>query len=125
MLCNVCKIRDASVQVTHRLDGVLVETHLCSDCTRQVGLSGGNGPIGKLVGIRGKLRPRARAISRETKSGLDSCSGCGLDFKDFKKSGRLGCPHCYDSFADRLMPVVLKFQGSREHRGKRAGGQRS
>lgn len=115
-MCDVCKARIASVHATHSVNGAIRETHLCGDCTRQVGLSGGYGPVGKLVGVRGELRPGAREEAAQ--GGLEVCPGCGLGFEDFKRSGRLGCPQCYDSFADRLVPVILKYQGGLRHRGK-------
>jgi protein arginine kinase activator len=120
LLCDVCKVGTASVHATHSVNGVLRQTHLCGDCTRRVGLSGGYGPVGKLVGVRGELRPGTKEEAAQ--GGLEVCPGCGLTFDDFKRSGRLGCPRCYDSFADRLVPVILNYQGSLRHRGKTPPG---
>ena len=120
VLCDFCRNNNASIQVTHSVDGVLQETHLCTDCTRRAGLSGGRGAIGKLVGIRGELKPRPRP--RTAEDDLEACPGCGLDFEKFKKSVRLGCPQCYEFFADRLRPVIMKCQGSLVHKGKTPPG---
>ena len=48
-----------------------------------------------------------------------ACPGCGIAFADFRRSGLLGCPRCYDAFEAGLSPVIERAQqrGSR-HLGK-------
>ena len=38
------------------------------------------------------------------------------------RSGHAGCPECYHTFYDRLLPVVQRIHGSVRHRGKKPGG---
>ena len=47
------------------------------------------------------------------------CEACGVKFVEFRNSGRLGCPHDYDSFRDDLMPLLESIHGEARHQGKR------
>lgn len=55
-----------------------------------------------------------------------ACAGCGLTFAQFRRSGVLGCPDCYDSFASELASLIERAHaGATHHAGKtprRAGG---
>jgi protein arginine kinase activator len=41
-----------------------------------------------------------------------------MDYKQFKKVGRLGCSTCYSEFESDLGPLLKKIHGADEHRGK-------
>jgi protein arginine kinase activator len=45
------------------------------------------------------------------------CS-CGLTNADFKKTGRFGCPNCYETFKDRIENQVYPYHNACEHKGK-------
>jgi protein arginine kinase activator len=46
------------------------------------------------------------------------CGFCGLAFKDFRESGRLGCPHCYSTFETPLRALLRRIHGGTQHMGK-------
>jgi protein arginine kinase activator len=46
------------------------------------------------------------------------CPRCGITLADFRKRGRLGCPHDYEAFGDELGSLLEKIHGSRQHRGR-------
>ncbi len=47
------------------------------------------------------------------------CSGCGLRYNEFRRSGLLGCPKCYYAFAEWLSPLLERAQqGGSFHIGK-------
>jgi protein arginine kinase activator len=46
------------------------------------------------------------------------CPKCGITLAEFRKRGRLGCPHDYEAFAEELGSLLEKIHGSREHRGR-------
>ncbi len=46
------------------------------------------------------------------------CDCCGSTFEDISKSGKCGCPHCYEKFYNQLLPRIKKIHGSTEHSGK-------
>ena len=43
---------------------------------------------------------------------------CGITFLEFRKQGRLGCPHDYVCFAEELEPLLLNIHGETRHVGK-------
>ena len=45
------------------------------------------------------------------------CSFCGLTFKDFRETGRLGCPHCYATYAPHLEKLLRRVHGGTRHVG--------
>jgi len=50
-------------------------------------------------------------------SGL-RCEQCGFTPEQFKKSGRFGCPHCYETFTDILTPMLEGMHKGMAHTGK-------
>ena len=46
------------------------------------------------------------------------CSRCGFSQADFKKSGRLGCPECYRTFAEGLSGLLKTMHKGVRHVGK-------
>jgi protein arginine kinase activator len=48
-----------------------------------------------------------------------SCPICGITFFEFRKEGRLGCPHDYICFQKELEPLILNIHGESQHVGKR------
>ena len=58
----------------------------------------------------------ASAFASST-SGL-RCEKCGFTQADFKKQGRFGCPHCYETFAPTLAPMLDAMHKGATHTGK-------
>lgn len=52
------------------------------------------------------------------------CESCGLSFQSYRKTFLLGCPGCYDSFREQLLPELRKFHGNVQHVGRKPGGGR-
>jgi len=52
------------------------------------------------------------------------CPRCGFSQADFKKSGRLGCPECYRTFADGLEGLLKSMHKGTRHVGKAPEGRR-
>jgi protein arginine kinase activator len=46
------------------------------------------------------------------------CPRCGFSQADFKKSGRLGCPECYQTFAEGLSGLLKTMHKGTRHIGK-------
>ena len=47
-----------------------------------------------------------------------ACPTCGFTHADFKKSGRFGCPACYDHFSDGLVSLLKSMHKGVRHVGK-------
>lgn len=116
MLCDVCKKRKATVHFTEVVNEEVSELHLCQECAKEKGaqmqqhfsiadlLSG-------LVDFPPEQATRKEHISIK-------CAGCGMSYADFKKMGRFGCAHCYETFKRALYPLFKKIHGTARHIGK-------
>ena len=48
-----------------------------------------------------------------------ACTQCGQTFADFKNTGLLGCPACYEAFAATVSPTIARSQGgATQHVGR-------
>ncbi len=113
MLCESCNEREATVHLTKVLEGSVKKVHLCEECAAKSGFDI-HGPMSItdiLLGMGGALSPKETAADR-------SCPRCHLRRSDFKKTGRLGCPDCYDTFAGELFPLIKSMHRSEQHLGK-------
>ena len=48
-----------------------------------------------------------------------ACPHCGLRLEEFRRTGLLGCPHCYRHFHTALEPRIRKIQAGLKHQGHR------
>ncbi len=112
MLCQNCKKREASVNHAETVGGKPVFVHLCAFCAQELF---GDFEKSFADGVEAGLFDEP---GREEKV----CPFCGMEFSEFRRTGLLGCPSCYDVFNEELLPYITKIQGKAEHVGK-AGGE--
>lgn len=115
MKCDRCN----SPAVVHELvirDGVTREVHLCAEHALAAGLAvPAVQPVAEVLLHIAKSSPSEGARGRA----LSSCASCGLSFAEFRKTGTLGCPGCYDSFQPMLGQVIERAQaGGTAHVGR-------
>ncbi|MEL6330795.1 MAG: UvrB/UvrC motif-containing protein [Planctomycetota bacterium] len=116
MLCDQCGEREATIHEVVIRNNQQMERHLCERCAQGAGVSGGPQPP-----IHEMLSQYVIAKSGRPSSSRPelSCDTCGLEYGEFKKTGLLGCPTCYDSFGERLGPLVEQaHEGGLHHVGK-------
>lgn len=121
MKCQKCE-KPATFHITELTedDGVLA-LHYCADCAElylkspeednDLALNAGTELTKHL-----KIGQTAEELQR-----LDQkkCPVCEMMFYEFRESGRLGCPHDYEYFAEELDPLIVKIHGDGIHKGKR------
>ena len=119
MLCEVCNQRRASIHYLEKVNSHVQEMHLCEECARDKG-----GPPKTHFQIADLLAGLADIeIPVSVKRGApQNCSGCGLAYEEFRKTGRLGCGRCYEAYRDSLAPLLKRIHGSSVHAGKRPPG---
>jgi protein arginine kinase activator len=108
--------------MTKIINGVKNELHVCEQCANEkedvVPFSFSNILAGLMDFTSGPgLAPSAQKQIK--------CPSCGLNYEEFKKTGRFGCSQCYSSFGDRLEPLIKRIHGNTQHTGKvpkRTGG---
>lgn len=45
----------------------------------------------------------------------DRCPECGRSWEDARRTGRLGCPACWDSFRSELDQILSEVHGAKVH----------
>lgn len=129
LLCEECGKRPASVHVTKIVNNQKMQQRLCQECARtkwedmgffvQPHLTMQSLLSGLLSSAGGAQIGSSPAIQAR-------CSNCGLPFREFARTGFLGCGHCYQQFDEQLRPIYKRIHGDTEHKGKvplRCGGR--
>lgn len=114
MLCEKCGKNHATTHIRSVVNGVVYEKNLCGYCAASEGYSniGSNSLSQMLASMLGDVR-----ISEKGTSSV-RCSCCGATFSDIAESGKVGCPQCYQTFYDELLPYLKRVHGSIKHTGK-------
>jgi protein arginine kinase activator len=115
MQCCVCKEKPATVHLTQIVGEKMQKLDLCEDCAKAKGI---NDPTSFAMadlmlglGASQELDPTVGAAQIK-------CPRCGFSQADFKKSGRLGCPECYQTFAEGLSGLLKTMHKGTRHTGK-------
>ena len=131
MKCQRCKEREANVQIMQQISGKKPQNfYLCDVCARELGISMPSFPVtGKmssnpfaLLGnmFQSNLGLGADEISEKPSV---SCSQCNMTFEEFKKTGFLGCPSCYEAFSCQMDPIFSRTQMGNKHAGRKPGSK--
>jgi protein arginine kinase activator len=46
------------------------------------------------------------------------CASCGMTYSEFNRTGKFGCPDCYESFKEEITPLMRRIHGHSKHAGK-------
>lgn len=128
MICEKCKLKPAKVHVIKIINGKKTSVNLCEKCAKTYENIIIEASKGK--NINNLVSDLFNTIHGQTESTLHQevtkCNVCGLTLDDFRKSGRLGCSHCYEMFKGNLDVILEKVHGKTIHVGKiphRTGGE--
>jgi len=118
LLCEKCLKRPAIVHMQQYINGQVKEIHLCQECAAQP-----DSPLSFEQFLHGLLDMFSGAqqhenVSQQKPETNYRCPICGLSFEDFKRSGKLGCSECYQTFRREMDPILKNIQGSNRHEGK-------
>lgn len=116
MICEVCRENEATVHLTEIVSNTKKEVHLCEGCAQEKGVA---------------IHSHVKQLSipqffdqvlepKPVESRTDpECSSCGVQYSQFRASGKLGCPHCFEEFRPELDRLLEKIHsGATQHRGK-------
>ncbi len=114
MKCDQCD-KDATIHLTQVIEGEVKKVHLCEACAIEQGLD-----VQHTLSITDMLlgSQEALAVAGAEDEPSTSCPRCHMTRADFKKTGRLGCPHCYEHFKEGLGQLLHAVQRSDQHIGK-------
>ncbi len=117
MLCEKCNKRMATVHLTKIINNKKSEMHLCQECAKESGefefTFQPSFGFQNLISDLFEPGPFTVGIGERNR-----CSVCGMSLADFKQTGRLGCGHCYEVYAQQLLPILHRVQKGQEHIGK-------
>ena len=129
MLCDVCKKNEATIHIQEIIGGQKKVIHMCQQCAAAKESPAGFdfGPF-NLAEILYKLSEQkmpedASGAADETASGTElTCSECSWSESMLRKSGKLGCSHCYTVFAPLLNDAFKNMHRGLSHLGKHPAG---
>jgi len=115
MVCDICQKKEATVHLTEIINDKVTKMHLCEECAKEKGdqMETQFGLSDLLAGLADFGAMPETKVNKGMK-----CPACGFTIADFQSIGRLGCPKCYDTFAEQLSPLMRRIHGSDRHMGK-------
>lgn len=118
MQCDHCGERPAAIHLTQIVDNSVTTVHLCEQCAAEKGVQTGASiakyPLSSFLASVGKGAAAALPPGGEDRA----CAFCQATLGDFRDTGRLGCPHCYESFNTHLRDLLRRIHGSSQHVGE-------
>ncbi len=126
MLCEKCKKKEATVHIKE-FHGSKCETHhFCSECAKASAPQMALNELGfNLADMLFDVEKFAENIHGKEKNPdrrdtAVKCPVCNWDADMIHNcGGKLGCPHCYQTFSAMLQPAVRQMQKGAVHLGKR------
>lgn len=127
MLCQKCKKNNATIHYRENINGKVTEYSLCADCAAELerdGVIKFENPFSDFMrdGIfdfSSMLPSFFTSLNHALGSGESKrCPVCGSTFDDIARSGRIGCPQCYETFADELAATVNQLHGTSKPQGR-------
>ena len=115
MQCSICKEKPATVHLTQIVGDKMQKLDLCEDCAKNKGV---NDPAGFALADLMLGLGASQEIDQSASGAELKCVRCGFSQADFKKSGRLGCPECYKTFAEGLGGLLKTMHKGTRHVGK-------
>lgn len=119
MLCEICKQNDVAITLTE-VDGEDVrQVRLCEQCAAERGVQ--TSALAPKPEIGAFLQTVQQQLAT-TSADAVRCSFCSSTLRDFRQTGRLGCPYCYTAFEQSLRDLLRKVHGHSQHRGRDYAG---
>ena len=112
MMCEECHNHEAVFTVTLTSGEGVNRKHLCGECMKKMELNLGDGDIHSFLSSILSIFSSAQSDDSPV------CSGCGLRYSTFEKTGKLGCAQCYHDFAGKLTPMLKRIHGNTQHNGR-------
>jgi len=117
MLCQICKKNPATVHYTKIINGNIEELHLCEECAANNSEFNLNSPFSFHNLWTGLIEGFQNTTPNKSANKL-TCPFCGLDYSQFRETGKFGCAKCYETFSGNLIPLFRGIHGHDRHVGK-------
>ena len=124
MLCQNCGKNEVNFKYTQVINGVKKEMALCDKCAKELGLDNMdfNIPINfsSFLGDFFNEYNDSAFLPGFSTATILKCPNCGMSYDDFIQTGKFGCSECYDTFSERINPVLKNIHGSNTHIGRKS-----
>ncbi|WP_085993712.1 UvrB/UvrC motif-containing protein [Oceanobacillus senegalensis] len=122
MECQECHERPATLHFTKVVNGKKTEIRVCEVCAKEKGYvnypEDGYSLHNLLTGLFNFDTSKMESAPFQQVKDLQ-CPQCGMTFSQFKQVGKFGCATCYDTFSDKLDPILRRVHaGNTKHSGK-------
>jgi protein arginine kinase activator len=108
--CDLCP-KPATVHLTQIVNNKVHKVDLCEECAQAKGVTDPSGfSLADLL-LKASLNPEPVAAGVR-------CEQCGFTQNDFKKHGRFGCAHCYETVKGVVEPMLENMHKGSTHTGK-------
>ena len=125
MLCQKCGKNEATTYYEYTINGQKTQIYLCPQCAHEAGLDHfypfgqwgvGNWQLPNLSNLFFPSGLQGISEGRPAGTGGRVCA-CGTTEEEVRRTGRPGCPECYNTFRDLFEPMVRRIHGSAKHTG--------
>ena len=113
--CDKCGAENANTHVKTIINGEFREYDLCSACAHKLGYSN---PFADMESEFSHMLGSFFGNVLPARSQSTRCEFCGSTYAEIANTGQVGCAHCYELFADRLNPSIVRIHGNAAHCGK-------
>jgi len=115
MICELCKVNEASIKLIEIINGEKFETYICKECAKKKGLTNPESYISMAIDDAiSKLAERKRKKVQQSEKKRLTCPFCRTTLSEFKATGKLGCKHCYSVFWFEISSIFNKYQGLKD-----------
>ena len=108
MNCDRCG-KPSVYRSTFIVNGVSQTTNLCRECAIKEGVFSSNSLFDNM------FSPFFQDLKLESTKDV-VCPVCKTSLKEFRSTGLLGCPNCYETFIDEIKEIVNKIAPKTTHK---------
>ncbi len=122
MECENCGKNEANVRYTQIVNGVKKEMILCEDCAKEMGI--GDMDFNMPINVSSFFSEffedtEDNFLPEFTKKEELQCKECGMTYDEFMHNGKFGCANCYDTFLNKIDPILKNLHASNQHVGRK------
>ncbi len=114
MKCEKCQKNEATVLYREIINGKETRLSLCPACAGKLEEESG---LSVKSLFSQSLFPEIFPLKRQAEE-AKKCPLCGSDVSHIRRTGKVGCPECYNAFEDYLAPTLRRLHGGAVHCGR-------
>lgn len=122
MLCSHCGKREVEVLIKQVVNQEVHNVNLCKICAEELGFISPDIPsftisfsLNEVDAQKQKKIKRLQPKKKEQVYDTLQCPECETTYLEFRETGLLGCPECYEAFRFPLGAYLQKEQGAESH----------